>query len=62
MNPEGNDRDLGPSVISTIEEGQAATACDNDSNGRIHAVTVDSTLSGTSLGLSWSRSTIDTIP
>ncbi len=61
MNPEGNDQDFGPSVISTIEEGQATT-CDDDSNGREHAVTVDSTLSGTSLDLSWSRSTIDTIP
>ena len=62
MNPEGNDPDFGPSVISTIEEGLATTSCDNDSNGRKHAVSVDSTLSGTSLDLSWSRSTIDTIP
>jgi tetratricopeptide (TPR) repeat protein/tRNA A-37 threonylcarbamoyl transferase component Bud32 len=61
MNPEGNDQDLGPSVISTIEEG-LATACDDDANGRQDAVTVDPTVSETSLGTIWSRSTIDTIP
>ena len=61
MNPEGNDQDLKPSVISTVVEGQGTTCADN-SNCRKHAVMVDSTLSGTSLDLSWSRSTIDTIP
>ena len=61
MATEGNDEDKLPSAISTIEEGQA-TSCDDDSTGRKRAVTVDSTLTGTSLDLSWSRRTIDTIP
>jgi hypothetical protein len=46
MNPEGNDPDFGSSVTSTIKESLATTSCDNDSNGRQHAVRDDSTLSG----------------
>ncbi|MGP0063057.1 MAG: protein kinase domain-containing protein [Isosphaeraceae bacterium] len=61
MNPAGNDKALEPSVVSTVEEGQS-TFCEDDSAGRRSAVTCESTLSGTSLDLSWTQSTIDTIP
>jgi eukaryotic-like serine/threonine-protein kinase len=61
MNPEANDQDLVPSMTSTIEEDQA-TMRDADSNGQEDAVAVDPTLFGSSPDLSWSQSTIDTIP